>query len=130
MKNVPPVNVLSVVDGTKVRAVSLAPFTKLATTVDGASAAPSVSAVPVELSVPSAISVAADTVVDGMTVVEVGPNVGYYTVLAAAQVLLGWWWNGRPLLDSLLPGMSAETRINTEGAAAPSNAGAKAGGGN
>ncbi|MGD9838827.1 MAG: HlyD family secretion protein [Afipia sp.] len=32
---------------------------------------------------------------------------------------------GQPLLDSLLPGMSAETRINTEGAAAPSNTGAK-----
>ncbi|MEZ5606285.1 MAG: cation-translocating P-type ATPase [Burkholderiaceae bacterium] len=27
-------------------------------------------------------------------------------VLAAAQVLLGWWWNGRPLLDSLLAGIA------------------------
>jgi Ca2+-transporting ATPase len=27
-------------------------------------------------------------------------------VLAAAQVLLGWWWNGRPLLDSLLSGIA------------------------
>ena len=26
--------------------------------------------------------------------------------LAAAQVLLGWWWNGRPLLDSLLAGIA------------------------
>jgi membrane fusion protein (multidrug efflux system) len=42
---------------------------------------------------------------------------------------------GQPLLDSLLPGMSAETRIDTEGSVAPSNAGAHttgaaAGGGN
>jgi membrane fusion protein (multidrug efflux system) len=41
----------------------------------------------------------------------------------------------QPLLDHLLPGMSAVTRINTEGAAAPSNTAAKntgttAGGGN
>ncbi len=71
MKNVPPTSVLSVVEATNVRAVSFAPFTKLATTVDGASAAPNVSAVPVELFVPSAISVAADTVVVGITVVEV-----------------------------------------------------------
>lgn len=34
----------------------------------------------------------------------------------------------QPLLDNLLPGMSAVTRIDTEGAVAPSNAGAKAGG--
>ena len=27
-------------------------------------------------------------------------------VLALAQVLLGWWWNGRPLLDSLLAGIA------------------------
>jgi len=27
-------------------------------------------------------------------------------VLATAQVLLGWWWNGRPLLDSLLAGIA------------------------
>ena len=27
-------------------------------------------------------------------------------VLATAQVLLGWWWNGRPLLDSLLSGIA------------------------
>ena len=27
-------------------------------------------------------------------------------VLALAQVLLGWWWNGRPLLDSLLSGIA------------------------
>ncbi|CAM5209893.1 Magnesium-transporting ATPase (P-type) OS=Castellaniella defragrans OX=75697 GN=HNR28_000698 PE=4 SV=1 [Castellaniella defragrans] len=27
-------------------------------------------------------------------------------VLAASQVLLGWWWNGRPLLDSLLSGIA------------------------
>ncbi|MBS0392362.1 MAG: HAD-IC family P-type ATPase [Proteobacteria bacterium] len=27
-------------------------------------------------------------------------------VLTAAQVLLGWWWNGRPLLDSLLSGIA------------------------
>ncbi len=26
--------------------------------------------------------------------------------LATAQVLLGWWWNGRPLLDSLLAGIA------------------------
>ncbi|WP_276808063.1 cation-translocating P-type ATPase [Castellaniella defragrans] len=26
--------------------------------------------------------------------------------LALAQVLLGWWWNGRPLLDSLLAGIA------------------------
>lgn len=37
---------------------------------------------------------------------------------------------GQPLLDNLLPGMSAVTRINTEGTVAPSNAGAKAGAGN
>ena len=37
---------------------------------------------------------------------------------------------GQPLLKNLLPGMSAVTRINTEGSVAPSNAGAKAGGGN
>ncbi|HBF56730.1 MAG TPA: hemolysin D, partial [Afipia sp.] len=36
---------------------------------------------------------------------------------------------GQPLLDRLLPGMSAVTRINTEGTVVPSNAGAKAGGG-
>ena len=27
-------------------------------------------------------------------------------VLALAQVLLGWWWNGHPLLDSLLAGIA------------------------
>ena len=27
-------------------------------------------------------------------------------MLAAAQVLLGWWWNGHPLLDSLLAGIA------------------------
>ncbi|WP_269763849.1 P-type ATPase, partial [Acidovorax delafieldii] len=27
-------------------------------------------------------------------------------VLALLQVLLGWWWNGRPLLDSLLSGIA------------------------
>ncbi|WP_404300904.1 cation-translocating P-type ATPase [Alicycliphilus denitrificans] len=27
-------------------------------------------------------------------------------LLAVAQVLLGWWWNGRPLLDSLLSGIA------------------------
>jgi len=27
-------------------------------------------------------------------------------VLALAQVLLGWWWNGQPLLDSLLAGIA------------------------
>lgn len=27
-------------------------------------------------------------------------------VLASAQVLLGWWWNGRSLLDSLLSGIA------------------------
>ncbi len=27
-------------------------------------------------------------------------------VLATAQVLLGWWWNDRPLLDSLLSGIA------------------------
>lgn len=37
---------------------------------------------------------------------------------------------GQPLLESLRPGMSAVTRIDTEGTVAPSNAGAKAGGGN
>ncbi len=37
---------------------------------------------------------------------------------------------GQPLLDNLLPGMSAETRINTEGSTAPSNAGAKTTGAN
>ena len=41
---------------------------------------------------------------------------------------------GQPLIDSLLPGMSAVTRIDTEGAIAPSDSGAKdgtkAGGGN
>ncbi|MBN8976020.1 MAG: HlyD family secretion protein [Rhizobiales bacterium] len=41
---------------------------------------------------------------------------------------------GQPLIDSLLPGMSAVTRIDTEGAVAPSGSGAKdgtkAGGGN
>jgi membrane fusion protein (multidrug efflux system) len=41
---------------------------------------------------------------------------------------------GQPLIDSLLPGMSAVTRIDTEGAIAPSGSGAKdgtkAGGGN
>ncbi len=37
---------------------------------------------------------------------------------------------GQPLLDSLLPGMSAVTSINTEGSAAPSNTGAKTTGAN
>ena len=41
---------------------------------------------------------------------------------------------GQPLIESLLPGMSAITRIDTEGAVAPSSSGAKdgikAGGGN
>ncbi len=27
-------------------------------------------------------------------------------IAATAQVLLGWWWNGRPLLDSLLSGIA------------------------
>ncbi len=36
---------------------------------------------------------------------------------------------GQSLLDDLLPGMSAETRIDTEGAAAPTNTEVKAGGG-
>ena len=31
-------------------------------------------------------------------------------VLALAQVLLSWWWNGRPLLDSLLSGIALAWR--------------------
>jgi len=35
-------------------------------------------------------------------------------VLALAQVLLGWWWNGRPLLDSLLSGIALAMAILPE----------------
>jgi Ca2+-transporting ATPase len=35
-------------------------------------------------------------------------------VLATAQVLLGWWWNGRPLLESLLSGISLAMAILPE----------------
>ena len=35
-------------------------------------------------------------------------------VLALAQVLLGWWWNGRPLLESLLSGISLAMAILPE----------------
>jgi Ca2+-transporting ATPase len=35
-------------------------------------------------------------------------------VLATAQVLLGWWWNGRPLLDSLLSGIALAMAILPE----------------
>ena len=35
-------------------------------------------------------------------------------VLALAQVLLGWWWNGRPLLESLLSGIALAMAILPE----------------
>ena len=35
-------------------------------------------------------------------------------LLATAQVLLGWWWNGRPLLDSLLAGIALAMAILPE----------------
>ena len=35
-------------------------------------------------------------------------------VLAVAQVLLGWWWDGRPLLDSLLAGIALAMAILPE----------------
>ncbi|MCO5111919.1 MAG: cation-translocating P-type ATPase [Burkholderiaceae bacterium] len=35
-------------------------------------------------------------------------------LLATAQVLLGWWWNGRPLLDSLLSGIALAMAILPE----------------
>ncbi|NMM75319.1 ATPase [Acidovorax sp. SRB_14] len=35
-------------------------------------------------------------------------------VLASAQVLLGWWWNGRPLLESLLSGIALAMAILPE----------------
>ncbi len=35
-------------------------------------------------------------------------------VLALVQVLLGWWWNGRPLLDSLLSGIALAMAILPE----------------
>ncbi len=35
-------------------------------------------------------------------------------VLALVQVLLGWWWNGRPLLDSLLSGIALAMGILPE----------------
>ena len=34
--------------------------------------------------------------------------------LALAQVLLGWWWNGRPLLESLLSGIALAMAILPE----------------
>lgn len=35
-------------------------------------------------------------------------------VLAAVQVLLGWWWNGRPLLESLLSGIALAMAVLPE----------------
>jgi Ca2+-transporting ATPase len=35
-------------------------------------------------------------------------------VLALAQVLLGWWWNGQPLLESLLSGIALAMAILPE----------------
>ncbi len=35
-------------------------------------------------------------------------------VLASAQVLLNWWWNGRPLLESLLSGIALAMAILPE----------------
>jgi Ca2+-transporting ATPase len=35
-------------------------------------------------------------------------------LLASAQVLLGWWWNGRPLLESLLSGIALAMAILPE----------------
>ncbi len=35
-------------------------------------------------------------------------------VLASAQILLNWWWNGRPLLDSLLSGIALAMAILPE----------------
>lgn len=35
-------------------------------------------------------------------------------VLAVAQVLLGWWWNGRPLLESLLSGIALAMAVLPE----------------
>src|SRR5450830_1814162 len=35
-------------------------------------------------------------------------------VLAVAQVLLGWWWDGRPLLESLLSGIALAMAILPE----------------
>jgi len=35
-------------------------------------------------------------------------------VLASAQVLLNWWWNGRPVLDSLLSGIALAMAILPE----------------
>ena len=35
-------------------------------------------------------------------------------VLASAQVLLSWWWNGRPLLESLLSGIALAMAILPE----------------
>ena len=35
-------------------------------------------------------------------------------VLASAQILLNWWWNGRPVLDSLLSGIALAMAILPE----------------
>jgi len=35
-------------------------------------------------------------------------------LLASAQVMLGWWWNGRPLLESLLSGIALAMAILPE----------------
>lgn len=35
-------------------------------------------------------------------------------VLASVQVLLGWWWNGRPLLESLLSGIALAMAVLPE----------------
>lgn len=35
-------------------------------------------------------------------------------VLASTQVILGWWWNGRPLLESLLSGIALAMAILPE----------------
>jgi Ca2+-transporting ATPase len=35
-------------------------------------------------------------------------------MLASAQILLGWWWDGRPLLDSLLAGIALAMAILPE----------------
>ena len=35
-------------------------------------------------------------------------------LLAGAQVLLGWWWNGRPLLESILSGIALAMAILPE----------------
>ncbi len=54
---------------------------------------------------------------------------GNFTKVAQRIPLRIEFDKGQPLLERLLPGMSAVTRINTEGTVAPSNAGAKAGDG-